>query len=203
MITSQTMQARIDAYLMNLRRTLGELPPEEVNEILREIRGHILERAEAAGDLSDERLVAILKALGRPEDIGPLYQAESLIARARSSFSPSLILRTTLRWAMVSVFGCVAFLAGMFGYLTAAALFVIAVLKPIFPDRVGAWLGPHGFSMGMMGIDEGAGSVEVLGWWIIPVSLIGGVAFLVGTSRFLRWLLRFAVRRPFVAATNI
>jgi len=199
MITSQSMQARIDAYLMNLRRTLGELPPEEVNEILREIRGHILERAEAAGDLSDERLVAILKALGRPEDIGPLYQAESLIARARSSFSPSLILRTTLRWAMVSVFGCVAFLAGMVGYVSAAAFFVIAVLKPIFPDRVGAWLEPHGFSMG---IHEGAGSVDVLGWWIIPVSLIGGVAFLVGTSRFLRWLLRFAVRRPFLAATT-
>jgi uncharacterized membrane protein len=93
---SEKQQAKIDAYLAQLRRSLGELPPEEVSEILREIRGHILERAEASGELNDERLVAILKALGRPEEIAPLYQAESLMARARTSLSPSLLLRGAL-----------------------------------------------------------------------------------------------------------
>ena len=45
-------QTRIDAYLMKLRRSLGDLRPEDVNEILREIRGHILERAEAIGEVT-------------------------------------------------------------------------------------------------------------------------------------------------------
>ena len=40
-------RARIDAYLVRLRSALGRIPPEEADDILREIRGHIVERAEA------------------------------------------------------------------------------------------------------------------------------------------------------------
>jgi hypothetical protein len=56
----QPQQTRIDTCLMRLRRSLGELPPEEVNEILREIRSHLLDRAEASGELTDEKLARIL-----------------------------------------------------------------------------------------------------------------------------------------------
>ena len=51
---SEKLQRRIDAYLEELRRCLGELPPQEVNEILQEIRGHIFERAEASGELTED-----------------------------------------------------------------------------------------------------------------------------------------------------
>ena len=85
MSSTDRLQPKIDAYLTQLRRSLSELPPDEVSEILREIRGHILERAEASGELTEERLVAILKALGRPEQIAPLYQADALVARARTA----------------------------------------------------------------------------------------------------------------------
>ena len=95
----EKFQGKIDAYLMQLRRSLGELPPEEVSEILQEIRGHILERAEASGELTDERLVEILKALGRPEEIAPLYHADALMARARSSLSPRVVMRGVHRWS--------------------------------------------------------------------------------------------------------
>src|SRR6202011_5721851 len=50
MSSSERLQRKIDAYLAELRRSLGELPAEDVQEILREIRGHILERAEASGE---------------------------------------------------------------------------------------------------------------------------------------------------------
>ena len=99
---SETMQRRVDSYLAELRRCLGELPPEEVHDILQEIRGHILERAEASGELTEERLVEILKALGRPEEIAPLYQVDSVVAKARSSSSPRLVLRAIRRWSFVS-----------------------------------------------------------------------------------------------------
>ena len=190
----QPLQTRIDAYLMRLRRSLTELPPEEVNDILREIRSHILDRAEGSGELTDEKLVRILKELGQPEDIGPLYQAEAMVARARSSFSPLLILRTTTRWAMMSVLGTMTFILGLFGYGMAIGLIISALLKPILPERVGAWLGPHGFTIGFI---EGSarGSTDVLGWWLVPVGLIGGTVFLIVTTRFLRWMLRYASRR--------
>jgi uncharacterized membrane protein len=184
-------QTRIDAYLMKLRRSLGDLRPEDVNEILREIRGHILERAEASGEVTNDRLVEILKDLGRPEDIGPLYQAEAMVARARSSFSPALILRTTMRWAMMSVRGFVVFLAGLVGYGMSFGFLLCAILKPFMPDQVGAWVSPAGFSIGT--VTPVPNAHEVLGWWLIPFCLVAGALALVLTTRILRWTLRFAI----------
>lgn len=184
-------QTRIDAYLMKLRRSLGDLRPEDVNEILREIRGHILERAEASGEVTNDRLVEILKDLGRPEDIGPLYQAEAMVARARSSFSPALILRTTMRWAMMSVRGFVVFLAGLVGYGMSIGFLLCAILKPFMPDQVGAWVSPGTFSIGTVASVPNAH--EVLGWWLIPFCLVAGALALVLTTRILRWTLRFAI----------
>src|SRR6185369_3845092 len=148
---------------------LGELPPEEINDILREIRGHILERAESTGDLTNEKLVSILKALGKPEDIGPLYQAEAMVARARSSFSPALILRTVVRWAMVSLAGFGTFIVGLLGYSAGLAFLICALLKPIFPSQIGAWSDGTNFSIGTI---NSAHATEVLGWWLIPVCLL-------------------------------
>ena len=150
---------------MRLRRSLGELPAEDVNDILREIRGHILERAETAGEMTDESLQRILRELGQPEDIGPLYQTEAMVARARSSFSPSLIFSTTLRWAMRSFVGFVVFLAGLLGYGTALGFLICAILKPFMPEQVGMWVGSDGFTIGT--ITAHGARHELLGWWLI------------------------------------
>ncbi|HEY6148353.1 MAG TPA: DUF1700 domain-containing protein [Thermoanaerobaculia bacterium] len=195
---SERLQTRIDAYLMRLRRSLGELPPDEVADILREIRGHILERAEASGDMSEERLVAILKTLGRPEDIAPLYQAEALMARARTSYSPTLLLRSALRWGMLSVWGIAIFLAGLFGYGISLALFLSGFGKMIAPDKVGAWVTPGGFSIGAM---NNPAAHEVLGWWLVPVGLAVGAIGLVATTWVLRWALGFAKLRRAIPAS--
>lgn len=188
------LQARIDTYLVNLRRCLGALPADEVNDILREIRGHILERAEASGELTNEKLVEILKALGKPEDIAPLYHADAMVARARTSFSPMQMLMTTARWGMMSVFGFVAFVIGLAGYGMGVGLIVSAILKPIFPENVGAFIGPHSFTIGLA-YPAPPPQDELLGWWLIPVCLVAGPLFLIGTTHLLRWMLRFAPRR--------
>jgi uncharacterized membrane protein len=190
----QPLQTRIDAYLMRLRRSLGELPSEDVHEILREIRSHILDRAEAAGGLTDEKLMRILKELGQPEDIGPLYQAEAMVARARSSFSPLLILRTTIRWAMISVVGFFTFIFGLLGYGLAVGFIFCAVMKPFLWEKVGLWVHSNGLTMGTISATETGH--ELMGWWIIPFGLVVGPLFLIGTTRFLRWMLRFASRPP-------
>jgi uncharacterized membrane protein len=140
---SEKLQGRIDAYLAELRRCLGELPPQEVNEILREIRGHIFERAEASGELTEDRVVAILKALGRPDEIAPLYRVDSVVARARGSFSPRVVMRGIHRWSMVSLWGLVLFVLGIVGYATGFALILAGFLKIIAPSQIGAWVGPH------------------------------------------------------------
>jgi uncharacterized membrane protein len=195
---SEKLQQRIDAYLMQLRRSLGELPADEVTEILREIRGHILERTEASGELTDERLVEILKALGTPEQIAPLYQADSLMARARGSLSPRVVMRGIHRWSTISAVGFVLFILGVVGYATAAALILSGLLKIFMPGQIGAWVGPH--TIFDIGVNSDPAARDVLGWWLIPVGLVGGTAFFFATTRALRWTLRFArIRRPTAA----
>jgi uncharacterized membrane protein len=192
MTHSDRLQTRIDAYLMQLRRSLGELPQPEVADILQEIRGHILERAEAAGNLTEERLAEILKALGRPEDIAPLYQAEALMARARTSFSPTLLLKGALRWAMLSVRGFGLFVVALLGYGLALGLLAGGFGKMIAPHQIGAWVSPGSFSIGTT--SNGAAH-DMLGWSLVPVGLIGGTLALVATTWILRWALGFAKLR--------
>ncbi|HEV2702741.1 MAG TPA: DUF1700 domain-containing protein, partial [Steroidobacteraceae bacterium] len=137
------LQERIDVYLQRLRQALGALPPQEIAEIVREIRGHIIERAESTASLNEEALRRILTALGSPEDIASLYQTRAMVARARASTSPLLILKAAIRSAGLSLMGLATFLFGVFGYVMGIGVFVTAVLKVLYPDRVGLWIGPH------------------------------------------------------------
>ena len=194
----ERLQQKIDAYLAQLRRSLGELPPDEVNEILQEIRGHILERTEASGELTDERLVAILKALGSPDQIAPLYQADSVVARARGSLSPRVVMRGIHRWSTISAWGFALFVLGVVGYATGAALALAGLLKIFEPSQIGAWVGPH--DLFNIGVNNDPAARDVLGWWLVPIGLVGGVALFLATTRVLRWTLRFArIRRPTTA----
>lgn len=196
----ERLQQRIDAYLMQLRRSLGELPPDEVTEILQEIRGHILERTEASGELTDERLVAILKALGSPDEIAPLYQADSVIARARGSLSPRVVMRGIHRWSTISAWGLALFILGIVGYGTGFALCLAGVLKIFAPSHIGAWVGPHAFDIG---VNNDLTARDVLGWWLVPVGIVGGSSLVIATTRALRWTLRFArIRRPTAAGQS-
>ena len=194
---SQGLSNRIDAYLLQLRECLGELPPEEVTDILREIRGHILERAEASGELTEERLVAILKSLGRPEEIAPLYQADAAVARARISLSPRVVMRGIQRWSRVSGWGLALFIVGVAGYATGFALILCGIGKIIAPAEFGGWVGPHHFDIG---VNNDPAARDILGRWLVPIGLIGGPALILATTRVLRWTLRFArLRRPTAA----
>lgn len=186
-------QGEVDTYLAVLRRQLADLPAEDVEEILRELRGHIAERAaETASHRNGTPVAQILHELGTPEQIGSLYRADALVAHARAGFSPVLIIRTTIRWATKTVVGFFAFLAGAVGYALGAALIACAVMKPFIPAYVGLWIGPHGMLLGAE-LPKPHGP-ELLGWWIIPYGLGVGLAFILGTTVFLRWMLRFAPR---------
>jgi hypothetical protein len=190
MSDEQTSQAKINAYLKRLGDCLDWLPPSEAADILQEIRGHIEERrAELRG--ADGRSVdRILAQLGRPEDIGGLYQTDALVARARATFSPLLILQTTLRLATKTILGLITLWLGFFGYTLGLGLVVCAALKPYFPRNIGLFVGAHGVNLARVPAPDP--SEDLLGWWVIPFDLLVGVLFVLGTTLFLRWMLRFA-----------
>jgi hypothetical protein len=190
------LQQRIEAYLNRLRQALNALPPEEIADTVREIRGHIVERAESTDLLNEATLKGILRALGNPEDIAALYQSRAMVARARASTSPLLILTTTIRWAGMSLVGFVACLFGLIGYVLGIGFLVSPILKMLNPERVGLWVGPEywNLSLGALSAAEQgrAHAHEVLGWWLVPFGLIAGPLVLIITTLLLRWALRFA-----------
>lgn len=193
MIEAPQSQAQVELYLSQLRGQLGGLPADDVEEILRELRGHIAERV-AQGDAERRApaIDAVLRQLGTPEQIGSLYRADALAAHARASFSPLLIIQATIRWATRTAVGFLAFLAGMLGYALGVSLIVCAILKPFFPANIGLWISRHGLVLGAE-LQRPHGQ-ELLGWWIIPYGLGVGLAFILGTTVLLRWLLRFVPR---------
>lgn len=199
---SRQAQDQVDIYLAALRRQLAGLAADDVEEILRELRGHIAERAAESERGRDTTSVAeILRQLGTPEQIGSLYSADAMVAHARETFSPALIIRTTLRWASKTVAGCMASLVGLIGYSIGAGLILCAALKPFLPNDIGLWLNSSdGFVLGVE-VPRPHGH-ELLGWWIIPYGLGVGVAFILGTTVFLRWMLRFVPRASGRAVTR-
>jgi hypothetical protein len=118
----------------------------------------------------------------------------AVVARARSSLSPRVVMRGIQRWSTVSALGLVLFVLGIAGYATGFSLMITGVGKIFAPHEVGAWLFPGSFSIGT---NSNPAAREVLGWWLIPVGLGVGSLVVVATTRLLRWTLRFArIRRP-------
>lgn len=191
---TQQPEEQVEIYLARLRKELGGLATDDIEDILRELRGHIAERASAVDSERHRAPVEqILSRLGSPQEIGSLYRADALVARARATFSPALIIRATIRWATKTVVGFLTFVAGAVGYALGASLIVCAILKPFFPAEIGLWISPHGMVLGAQ-MPHQAHAQELLGWWIIPYGLGVGAAFIVGTTVFLRWMLRFVPR---------
>lgn len=181
-------RGQVDTYLAALREELTGLPAEDVEEILTELRGHIAERAKESGAPVEQ----ILRQLGTADEIGALYRSDALVANARAGFSPALIIRATLRLATKTGVGFAVFLVGLMGYALGSGLILCAILKPFLPAYVGLWMNPHGFVLGAE-IPKPHGQ-ELLGWWLVPYGLGVGVAFILGTTVFLRWMLRFVPR---------
>jgi len=181
----------VEHYLLRLRRALGSVKAESVDEILSDIRSHIEERVAASPVPAGQAVMEVLERLGTPQQLAANYRAEGLLERASVSSGPLLLLRATFYWALTGLGGFVALLILLFGYLFGISFLVTAVLKPFYGDRVGLWVGPDTLQLGAhMGSEPLPAGRELLGYWIIPLGLVIGLLSLILTTLFVRWLIR-------------
>jgi len=181
--------ARVETYLSRLAAALAGVAGEEKDEIVREIRAHILDSLSSATDPGGA-LDRVLRLLGTPEALANRYATESLLTHAGRSFSPWLLLLTSWRWAQQGIMGTITLLVALFGYGTTTTLTVAIFLKPFVP-RVGMWLGPRSLNVG---VPSNPGEMrELLGQWFVPVIAVCAFAIGVGTTHALRWIIR---KRP-------
>jgi hypothetical protein len=184
---AQATDLRIENYLRRLDASLGRMQPEERQDILCEIRAHMVDSVAASPDreISIDR---VLRLLGTPEELAHRYNTERMLTRASHSFSPWLLLRTTWRWAKLGMKGTIAFFVALIGYGTALALTGVVLLKPFRSSNVGMWWGHDDFIIGAPAHPQGMH--ELLGQSFIPVMVVSAFVLAVGTTQALRWLIR-------------
>ena len=185
------MDEKAEEYLRAVRKRLRGFPPEAAGEIVDELRSHIIDKTAQTNDVA-----ATLAALGDPEELAARYIAEDTLARAEVSRTPFGVLDALFRWATLSASGFFVLVAAMGGYFFGAALIVCAILKPFHPASAGLWEIASGgdiqYSLRMGFGAPPPGAIDLLGWWIVPIGLVGGAALVTLTTRFALWCARRA-----------
>jgi uncharacterized membrane protein len=172
-------------YLSTLEKELATLPQSERHEIVNEIRAHILDRMQAGAAPSD-----VLRQMGSPAALGREYTANLSVASAAKSRSPFKLFGAALHLASQGAKGFGVLVVTLIGYGAAFGMFLSVLLKPIFPDRVGLFVGKNGQVFIGMRPYGTEGLTEVLGdHFTVYVSI---VAFFVGwgTTELLRAVMR-------------
>jgi uncharacterized membrane protein len=157
---NDTSTQQVEQYLDQLRKRLRGMRAGDVDDIVAELRAHIMEKMSAAG----ESVQTTLSALGTPEQLASEYVTDGLLARAELSRSPFRILNSLFHIATLSATGFAALLATVTGY----TLGVISVL-----GAFAKLLHPH-----------------TAGWWIVPLGLVLGYGLIILTTRFAIWCVR-------------
>jgi len=188
-------QQKLETYLGMLRARLNGLRNEEVNDIIEELRSHIIDKSTANGELAAGKVDAALAALGNPEELASEYLTDAALARAEVSRSPLQILAGLFRWASLSVAGLGVLVSSLVGYFVGLALVLCALLKPIHPQRAGLWTFRDSSGELHLSLRLGFGSApvgghDVLGWWIVPVGLVMGFRLVTLTTLFATWCVR-------------
>jgi membrane protease YdiL (CAAX protease family) len=195
----------LTGYLDDLRARLRGLPPDEVDDIVAELRSHVLESLResgppgasgpgvtADGTAPGEALAAIFDRVGAPADLAALYRADRQLGQALDpvarGFRPLRLLTGVVRWASVSLAGAGALLVLVAGYGVAISFCIAAATKLFAPGRVGLFRLPGGeysLRLGLSGAPRPAGE-ELLGFWIIPIGMVAAAAVYWSTTRLVR-----------------
>ncbi|HEV2533517.1 DUF1700 domain-containing protein [Phenylobacterium sp.] len=185
-MTRDAAMAHLDTYLAQVRRNLKGLSEAEIREVLLELRAHVLDRVE--GHLTPNTVETALAALGSPREVARANVTERVAAVMEKDRGFFGVLAAVVRLAGLSVAGFLLFMVSLVGYGMAGGFLFVAVWKPFDPAHVGMWSsGPGNFTMGTL---DHPVSPELLGWWIIPVGLVAGLAL-----GYLTWALdRFCIR---------
>jgi hypothetical protein len=187
----------LEEYLRKLKEVLRPLPEKEKEEIVLEIKGHIQERISQSSQAEDnaEALKNALARLGKPEEYGFEFVTDYFLSQGIERKHAGMIFKGLLRWGCNTLVGFFYSIFFFVSYLISASFVIVGIMKPIFPEKVGFFLRDgkvQNFGL-VMGVTDRQGMHEVLGYWIIPIALVIGIARFFVTT----WLLKKVVGSRF------
>lgn len=185
------LPAPAEDFLKRVRQGLATLSQSERDEIIIELRVHLLDR-QANGSAD------VLAGFEPPEALASNFVTEYALRGALAQGTSLAMGRALLIAARDSVLGLVVLLPLVLVQLCAFFVLVTALLKPFMPSEMGLWVGGESF---YVGINNGNPAIrEVLGWWGVPVLAVSGVILFWisnGAMRALvRWHLRSSTKAP-------
>ena len=169
-----------ELYLHEFRRGLLALPESERVAIIDEVREQIAGQA-ALGEAGLEKLLA---RLGPPEKLARQFTFSFELASSVNRANPWRLLTVVLASATLDFWALIGAFAAIVLYILGAAFALMALLKPVVPQFVGAWLSDSGeFTMGLVLSHHGR---EIMGYGIIPVAIFAAIVSLLEANYLLR-----------------
>lgn len=171
-----------EQFLKSLRQGLSTLDEKERDEIVTELRSHLLDRqAQGKTDL--------LEGFEAPEILASAFLSEyalrGALAQGTSWAMGRALLIAARDSALVLLIVCPLILLQLCG----ACFIALGLLKPMMPGRIGMWVGAGNLNLGFS--DPSPQVHEVLGWWAIPVLLAVGFIVLWLSNRAMRAVIRW------------
>ncbi|MBB6251752.1 HAAS signaling domain-containing protein [Nitrospirillum iridis] len=173
-------------YIQRLGWALRPLPEADRQQIVMEIQAHLIDRLGQGQAALDDAL----RKLGAPHDFARAFVREFELSGALAGTSPVPLVLALLDRGGRSALSLVSGLGAFLLYMMGGAFAVIALLKPVLPAQVGFWRGQGTLQFGITSSGTWDPKAELLGYGIIPVSLVLAVlCYITGT-----WLLRTGAR---------
>ncbi len=172
-----------EQFLKELRRGLGAMAPDEREDVVQELRSHLLERqAQGRTDL--------LAGFESAQDLAASFVAENALRGALAVGTPWAFGRALLVAARDSLLALFLLFPLLLTQIVAFFCVLTAVLKAFSPADFGLWMGNGSFYVGR----RSELAHEVLGNWGVPVLLLAGLLLFWGSNRALRALASWRLR---------
>jgi hypothetical protein len=178
-------RAHLETYLIQVQRYLNGLPDAEAREVIAELRSHVLDKVDGAP--TPQRVEAAIAELGSPKEVARLNVTERVVAHIEIHRSPLSVFWGVMRLARLSLYGFFAFMVSLICYSVSFALVVTGAMKPFLWNHAGLWWTPdpkHGHALSLGVEYPSPGGQELLGWWIMPIGILGGLVLGYLTWRF-------------------
>lgn len=170
-------------YLKRVEKCIEILSKNDKLDMLMEINSHIFEGMQTISQGNEsENLLNILEKLGAPEDYLKATVADKKLNEAVRSFKPKAVFQAlflSIKYGMV--YSLFAFL-----YLPLIAFIVLIFAKLAYPAKTGLFYVNGQFqSFGFMNNTNGMS--EILGYWFIPMVIVGAILFYFLITLLLRF----------------
>jgi len=182
-MTTSAEDPQLSDYARKLRWALSALPEADRDDIVAEMRSHVLDRLDTGVSIEET-----LGALGHPDAYAEAFRDSYTVSAALSSGRTRDLIGALLQGGARSLATTGARVIIGIAWAIAALVAYLAVLKVRDPTHIGLWSGDHFLFFGI--IDDPSTGREMLGPWIMPLALVCAAAAWIITRSLAIWVLR-------------